>query len=107
MQVPINCIFLGEQENITDVVRRDNITNGSVIPSMGNSPAYGLVLFSGTVVLIFLIGGTWLVLYCIRPDILQAMAVALSGGFAVSTEKSSISLLEFQANYCYNHTYNA
>ena len=106
MQVTITCIFLGEQENLTDLMRRDNITNGSVIPSMGNSPAYGLVLFSGTVVLIFLLGGTWLVLYCIRPDILQAMAVALTGGFAVSTERSSISLLEFQAN-CYNHTYKA
>ena len=88
-------LFLGENENLT-FIGNNGTTDGGLVP-IGNQsdPRYALLLLSGTVVLIFITGGIWMVLYCVRPDLLQAMALFISGGLAVSTEHDFVRRLYY------------
>ena len=76
-------MFLGEQSDLGRY--GENGTEGDLVPiSDSGAQTYGLVVLSGTIVLVFLLGGCWLVLYIYRPDILEAITLFISGGVVVS-----------------------
>ena len=71
---------------VAETVGVDNSTFNGTFPSVDvySNPTYGFLMTGGTVILVVVAAGAWILLYLFRPDLIEAMTVFMRAGGVVS-----------------------